>query len=78
MESLINQIDCVKEKETQQNKKIDRRGLLKNNKSMYLYLIHKSSYIQHQSPATCQPAVFFSHNKSAPATSQPNKLLVEL
>jgi hypothetical protein len=37
MESLINQIDCVKEKEAQQNKKkIDRRGLLKNNKSMYL------------------------------------------
>jgi hypothetical protein len=27
--------------------------------------------IQHQPPATSQPAVFFSHNKSAPATSQP-------
>jgi hypothetical protein len=23
---------------------------------------------QHQPPVTCQPAVFFSHNKSAPAT----------
>jgi hypothetical protein len=24
-------------------------------------------------PATSQPTVFFSHNKSAPATSQPNE-----
>jgi hypothetical protein len=27
--------------------------------------------IQHQSPAICQPTVFFSHNKSAPAASHP-------
>jgi hypothetical protein len=28
---------------------------------------------QRQPPTTSQPAVFFSHNKSAPATSQPNE-----
>jgi hypothetical protein len=27
--------------------------------------------VQHQPPATSQPAVFFSHNKSASATSHP-------
>jgi hypothetical protein len=31
---------------------------------------------QYQPPATSQTAVFFSHNKSAPATSQPNEALV--
>jgi hypothetical protein len=29
--------------------------------------------VQHQPPVTSQPAVFFSHNKSASATSQPNE-----
>jgi hypothetical protein len=33
---------------------------------------------QHQPPSTCQPAVFFSHNKSTPAISQPNKPMVSL
>jgi hypothetical protein len=31
---------------------------------------------QHQPPATCQPTVFFSHNKLATATSQPNKTYI--
>jgi hypothetical protein len=34
MDALIKQIDCVKEKEAQQNQKIDMRRLLKINKSM--------------------------------------------
>jgi len=34
MDALIKQIDYVKEKEAQQNQKIDRRRLLKINKSM--------------------------------------------
>jgi hypothetical protein len=31
---------------------------------------------QHQPPVASQPAVFFSHNKSAPTTSQPNETMV--
>jgi hypothetical protein len=31
---------------------------------------------QHQPLATSQPVVFFSHNKSAPATSQPNEAII--
>jgi hypothetical protein len=35
--------------------------------------------VQHQPPATSQPAVFFSHNKSAsPATRQPNEANIYL
>jgi len=41
-----------------------------------IFLSHQTS-TSHQLLATSQPAVFFSHNKSAPATSrsQPNRVL---
>jgi hypothetical protein len=34
--------------------------------------------IQHQLLVISQPIIFFSHNKSAPATSQPNEAMVRV